>query len=194
MTRVLAIRQLRKSYRSGVPGCAAAVRVLRRVDLDVHAGERVAIVGGAGSGKSTLLLCAAGLLRPDAGRVESAGAATYVSGACVAYAWMTVIDAVALGARTASATAVAEALDGVGLSECHASVVGGLPYDAVSRLRMACLLAARPRLAFVDAPIPPDLLPALARAGVTVVLAAREAPSQVDRVLSLVRGALAWAG
>jgi len=43
------------------------------VDLDVHAGEAVAVTGTNGSGKSTLALLLAGLLRPLRGSVTSAG-------------------------------------------------------------------------------------------------------------------------
>ncbi|MER5739100.1 ABC transporter ATP-binding protein [Streptomyces sp. NPDC002262] len=51
------------------------VRALDGVDLDVAAGTFTAVMGPSGSGKSTLLRCAAGLDRPDAGRVEVAGTA-----------------------------------------------------------------------------------------------------------------------
>jgi ribose transport system ATP-binding protein len=50
------------------PGLTA----LDRVDLDVHSGEIVAIVGHNGSGKSTLMKILAGVYTADAGTVETA--------------------------------------------------------------------------------------------------------------------------
>ncbi len=47
----------------------AGDRVLDGIDLICEAGEFVVVVGPSGSGKSTLLNIAAGMLRPDAGRV-----------------------------------------------------------------------------------------------------------------------------
>ncbi len=43
--------------------------VLNEIDLDVHPGELISLVGSSGTGKSTLLRIIAGLEEPSAGRV-----------------------------------------------------------------------------------------------------------------------------
>ena len=72
---VVTARAVVKSYGRG----RAALRVLDGADLEVGAGELVAVVGRSGSGKSTLLHLLGGLDRPDAGTIDVAG--TRVDGA-----------------------------------------------------------------------------------------------------------------
>jgi D-xylose transport system ATP-binding protein len=50
-----------------------AVSALTDIDLEIHAGEVVALVGDNGAGKSTLVKILAGVHQPTKGRVEFAG-------------------------------------------------------------------------------------------------------------------------
>jgi energy-coupling factor transport system ATP-binding protein len=47
--------------------------ILKALDLTIHDGERVALMGRNGAGKSTLLRHAAGLMKPTRGRVNATG-------------------------------------------------------------------------------------------------------------------------
>ena len=66
---VLRVRNLTKTYRSA----GEQINVLRSVNLDVAAGERVALSGESGSGKSTLLHLIAGLDAADSGEIQLDG-------------------------------------------------------------------------------------------------------------------------
>jgi lipoprotein-releasing system ATP-binding protein len=67
---VISCRGLQKTYQGPQP-----VPVLMGVDLEVHRGERIAIMGRSGSGKSTLLHLLGGLDTPTAGTVFVQGRA-----------------------------------------------------------------------------------------------------------------------
>jgi putative ABC transport system ATP-binding protein len=63
------IRGLAKDYRRGVE----VVHVLQKLDLDIHEGDFLALMGPSGSGKSTLLNLIGGLDRPSSGTIEVGG-------------------------------------------------------------------------------------------------------------------------
>jgi lipoprotein-releasing system ATP-binding protein len=67
---VLSAKGLGRSFQEGA---GKVLEVLRGVDLEVHPGERIAIVGSSGSGKTTLLQLLGGLDAPDSGVVAVGG-------------------------------------------------------------------------------------------------------------------------
>jgi simple sugar transport system ATP-binding protein len=62
---VLSLRAIRKSF-AGTP-------VLRDVNIDIHPGETVGLLGDNGAGKSTLIKILAGVHRPDSGEMDIDG-------------------------------------------------------------------------------------------------------------------------
>ncbi len=66
---VIECRGLMRTFDDG----ASRVEVLKGIDLDINAGERIAIVGSSGSGKSTLLHCLGGLDLPNSGEIRMSG-------------------------------------------------------------------------------------------------------------------------
>lgn len=71
MSNVIECRGLQKKFVEG----RHALEILKGIDLDIAAGEQVAIMGASGSGKSTLLHILGGLDEPSAGTVRIDGQA-----------------------------------------------------------------------------------------------------------------------
>ena len=72
-TPLLSVRQLGRAFPAG----EGTVAVLQDIDLDIRAGEMVAIVGQSGSGKSTLMNILGCLDRPTSGSYRVAGRETH---------------------------------------------------------------------------------------------------------------------
>jgi len=57
----------------GISKAYGAVQALKNVDLELHPGEVLGLVGDNGAGKTTLVKCLSGVLRPDAGVIAVDG-------------------------------------------------------------------------------------------------------------------------
>ncbi len=66
---LLSLRGVAKTYRTGSFLRRREHEVLRGVDLDIHPGEVVGLIGASGEGKSTLARLVLGLEAPTAGRI-----------------------------------------------------------------------------------------------------------------------------
>ncbi len=131
-------------------------RVLSGVDLEVRAGEVVAVVGGTGSGKSTLVRVLAGQVEPRRGQVEAQAEGRRVT-LCRTFApssSLRVREVVALGCgRNAVAPTeghlVQESLEGLGVSHLAAR-----SFMELSEGEKQCVLLARAFASAVSNPGP----------------------------------------
>jgi len=154
----------------------AEVAALRGVDLEVAAGESVAVLGPSGAGKSTLLWLLAGLTRPSAGEIEVGGVplaglgtadllrlrATTVgvllqnpASNLLPYATCRENVLFARPARRGRREAGRRAdhlLDAVGLGARRAARAGAMSGGEQQRLALAVALANAPRLLLADEP------------------------------------------
>jgi taurine transport system ATP-binding protein len=143
-----------------------AVRALAAVDLEIPAGEFVAVVGPSGCGKTTLLQILAGFLAPSEGTVSVGGqplAGPSPERGVVfqqpnLYPWMTVRENVALGPRLAGVGReerrdIADRfLALVGLAEFADAAPYELSGGMQQRGQIARVLAADPAIMLLDEP------------------------------------------
>jgi ABC-2 type transport system ATP-binding protein len=163
----LSIRSLRKSFLVGPPGSVQRTEALIGVDLDVREGEILGIVGNESAGKTTLLLCAAGLLRRDAGslywfgrRFNGGGCfpgLAYVSTVPAYYPFLTVRDVLDyysggedIPARRRPRT-IESAAARLCLTDHLATPVSRLGGEVLKRVGIAQALVEEPRVILLDA-------------------------------------------
>jgi sulfonate transport system ATP-binding protein len=143
----LSLRGLKKSYAGRV--------VLDGIDLDLAAGEFVAVVGRSGCGKSTLLRAIAGLEPLDDGSIVGAGAGPQMRmmfQEARLLPWKSVLDNVALGLAGGAARAMA-ALDAVGLGARAGDWPSVLSGGQRQRVALARALVHQPSLLLLDEPL-----------------------------------------
>lgn len=204
----LALRNISRHFRAGVPGCSAEVTALDDISLTIAPGESVGVIGDAGAGKSTLLLCAAGLLPAERGTVVAARAA-YIPPHGVEHPYLTVRASLAFAAseRELAGGRESEGVDALieraQLTGYGALRIGELTAGIRARVAVAHALIGEPQLLCVDEPVIPlspaqrlrygALLAALRHTGMAVLIAARRRWSVsglVQRTIVLERGRL----
>ena len=167
MTAFIQARSLRKSF--------GTTDALRGIDLDIHRGEVIAVMGPSGSGKSSLLHCLAGVLVPDSGTVivdrvtvsalnEARRSALRLAEFGFVFQFgqllpdLTAVDNITIplllgGMKRRQALKEAHGwLDRLGLEAAAAKLPGELSGGEAQRVAIARALVAHPSVLFADEP------------------------------------------
>ncbi|RFC41772.1 MAG: NitT/TauT family transport system ATP-binding protein [Verrucomicrobia bacterium] len=158
------IAELRNVTKSFVVAGGSEMKVLDQIDLAVHEGELLALLGQSGSGKSTILRCLTGLTQPTIGRVLCYGQpldginphASIVFQTFALYPWLTVEQNVAVGlmskhmSRSDRDAAVEKAIELIGLSNYHAAYPREISGGMRQRVGIARALVSAPEILCLD--------------------------------------------
>ncbi|MGA0900946.1 MAG: ABC transporter ATP-binding protein [Luteolibacter sp.] len=161
-------RDLHRSYRIG----RKPIDVLRGIDLDIQAGERVFLCGPSGAGKTTLLYTLAGLEHPEKGSVIINNRDLYAMGRVeqsafrnreIGYVFqnyhllpeLTAIENVMVPGAIASADTKEDALlalNRVGLADRADHLPAELSGGEQQRVAIARAIVNQPKVLFADEP------------------------------------------
>jgi len=165
---LLSVRDLKKSY----TGAEGAIPVLRGIDMEVAAGDTLALTGESGSGKSTLLHLIGGLDTADSGAIrldgkdicqmdDAARAAVRRSSVGIVFQQFNLIPSLDIAANIAfqarlggvyDAAGAARLSDALGLGPHMTKYPEQLSGGQQQRVAIARALAARPKLILADEP------------------------------------------
>jgi NitT/TauT family transport system ATP-binding protein len=140
------------------------LKVLDQIDLAIHEGELLALLGQSGSGKSTLLRCLTGLAAPTTGRVMAYDKvldginpyASIVFQTFALYPWLTVEQNVAVGlmskllTRAEKEAAVEKAIELIGLNNYHDAYPREISGGMRQRVGIARALVSEPKILCLD--------------------------------------------
>src|SRR5690242_1900290 len=157
------VRNCRQAYHKDAN---ADLVVLDDVNLTLHEGEIVALLGRSGSGKSTLLRIVSGLLKPTAGSVKWRGRpvtgptddVAMVFQSFALFPWLTVQENVELGleargvARAERESRAEQAIDLIGLGGFESAYPKELSGGMRQRVGLARALVVHPDLLLMDEP------------------------------------------
>src|SRR5215469_13443464 len=157
---------IRGVSRSFPKGSGEDLVVLDKVDLTIHSGEIVGLLGRSGSGKSTLLRIIAGLIAPSSGDATCRGqtiqgpphGVSMVFQSFALFPWLTVLQNVELGLEALGIdsaerrTRAIAAIDLIGLDGFESAYPKELSGGMRQRVGFARALVVHPDLLLMDEP------------------------------------------
>lgn len=197
---------------TGLDKFRGSTQVLHGIDLDLRAGERLALLGHNGAGKSTLIKAVLGLIQTEGGNIGICGArpgtgaartdTAFLPEAVSFHPALTGHEQLSMFARLSGEKADIEALlQRVGLADAMHRRIGAYSKGMRQRLGLAQVLLGRPKLALLDEPtsgLDPisrqdlyAIIDELAGQGTAVLIASHaltEVEARTDRIAILRRG------